>query len=168
MAVPIQSRCSICLWFLGEIRIPGCWMGHLSTRQEVSDKILELPCWFLRSQRCKHRLLTLQKARVCSGVPCISMAQIFITAGRETMDDQRQTFLKHSSSGARILCSHSDPTAESIGLSAISPQHISPQRNIQLQKLRGNFSRKDEIHPCAAPEWNLRPLFTELNLNLEE
>lgn len=75
MAVPIQSRCCIYLWFLGETRIPGCWIAHLSARQEVSDKILELPHGFLRSQRCKHRLLILQKACVCSGVPCISMAE---------------------------------------------------------------------------------------------
>lgn len=75
MAVPIQSRCSVNLWFLGETCIPGGWTAHLCARQEASDKILELPHWFLRSQRYKHRLIILWKACICSGAPCITVAE---------------------------------------------------------------------------------------------
>ena len=75
MVVPIQSRCCMYLWFLGETCNPAGRVAHLSARQEASDKILELPHWFLRSQRYKHRLIILWKACICSGVPCVSMAE---------------------------------------------------------------------------------------------
>lgn len=45
---------------------------------------------------------------------------------------------------------------------------VTPQHNTRWQRLRGGFRHKDEIHPCATTKWNLRPLFTELYLTLEE
>lgn len=45
---------------------------------------------------------------------------------------------------------------------------VTLQCNTPLQKLRGEFNHKDEIHSCATSEWNLRPFFAELNLTLEE